>query len=202
MSTPAHGVDVVIPPLASAAEPTDAALVQRVLDGERDAFATLVVRHQAALFRFARGMGVTRETAQDLVQDTLVRAFTKLRQCRDAGRFRSWLISILRNSLMDHHRDLRRGETSLDDAAPDALASSAAPIELRGEIGEALASLPPLLREAFLLRHHHGYSYDEVAVITNANVSAVKMRVHRAREQLRAALADDVTKPTSRPSAV
>jgi RNA polymerase sigma-70 factor, ECF subfamily len=197
----AHGTDGAAPGWQAWAGESDAALVRLVLDGERDAFAALVVRHQAALFRFARGMGVSRETAQDLVQDTLVRAFTRLQQCRDAARFRSWIVSILRNSLMDHHRDVRRGEVRLDDVASAGLAS-AGTIELRGALREALDALPPLLREAFLLRHHHGYSYDEVAAITGARVSAVKMRVHRAREQLRGALGDDVTDRPSHPSAV
>jgi RNA polymerase sigma-70 factor, ECF subfamily len=201
MSTVSQQADGMADASPLGVEESDAALVQRVLGGERHAFATLVLRHQAALFRFARGMGVTRETAQDLVQDTFVRAFTKLRQCRDAARFRSWLVSILRNSLMDHHRDVRRSEVPLDEAGADVL-GRASPDELRGALGEALGMLPPLLRESFLLRHHHGYSYDEVAAITESRVSAVKMRVHRAREQLRAALSDDVTNPTSHPSAV
>jgi RNA polymerase sigma-70 factor, ECF subfamily len=174
---------------STAREQDDAALVRAVLDGDREAFSGLVVRHQDALFRFAWGMGVTTESAQDLIQDTFVRAFTRLRQCRDARRFRSWLITILRNLLLDHSRELRRAAVPLDSVAQSALARAPDEAELRGVIGDALTALPELLREAFLLRHHQGFSYDEIAGITGARVSAVKMRVHRAREQLRSALA-------------
>ncbi|CAN5884443.1 sigma-70 family RNA polymerase sigma factor [soil metagenome] len=183
------------PALQLQQEPHDAddeRLVRAVLDGQKEAFSELVARHQHALFRFAHGMGVPVETAQDLVQDTFVRAFTRLRQCRDPRRFRSWLVTILRNMIVDHFRDIRRTEVPLDRVGQSALSCPPAAVELRGLIADAVAALPDLLREAFLLRHHHGYSYDEVAGITGARTSAVKMRVHRAREQLRAALADDI----------
>lgn len=168
----------------------DATVVCDVLAGDTDAFATLVVRHQESLYRFARSMGVPADTAQDLVQDTFVRAFTRLAQCRDAARLRSWLITILRNAVLDHARDVRRGELPLDTLPQDYVAV-AATCELRGAVNEALLAVPELLREAFLLRHHHGYTYDEIAGITGAGESAVKMRVHRAREMLRALLGDD-----------
>jgi RNA polymerase sigma-70 factor (ECF subfamily) len=58
-------------------------------------------------------------------------------------------------------------------------------VELNGTLEQALQSLPVALREAFLLKHDAEYTYEEVAELTNASVSAVKMRVHRAREALR-----------------
>jgi RNA polymerase sigma factor (sigma-70 family) len=190
MSGAAQGskTDARIVPDAARDATTDATVVQAVLAGEREAFSLLVQRHQDALFRFARGMGVSRDTAQDLVQDAFVRGFTRLRQCRDASRLRAWLLTILRHLLIDHARDVRRAEVPLQDVGE--LRGVPPEAELRGDLSNALATLPELLREAFLLRHHHGYSYDEIAVITGARTSAVKMRVHRAREQLRALLDD------------
>lgn len=177
----------------------DAALVSRVLAGDARAYGKLVSRHQAALYRYARGMGLDPDTAEDMVQDTLVRAYTSLAECRDRGAFRAWAYRILRNRCLDHLKNIRRRNVPLDVAGPvgGAAGFDAPPAELRHELEDALGRLSPLLREAFLLKHEAGYSYDELAEITDTSPSAVKMRVHRAREELRAMLepraADDVT---------
>lgn len=167
----------------------DAALVALVLAGRQEAFSELVRRHQESLHRYARSMGVPQDTSQDLVQDAFVRAYQRLRQCRDAGRFRAWLLGILRNLVLDYGRDLRQQTVSIEQVSEAGLASAPPQLELRHALGTALEQLPPLLREAFLLRHHQGYAYEEIAAITGSRLSAVKMRVHRAREQLQRTLA-------------
>jgi RNA polymerase sigma-70 factor (ECF subfamily) len=174
------------PPRADA--PTDAALVREVLAGERNAFSELVRRHQDSLYRYTCSMGVAPDAAQDLVQDAFVRAYVRLGQCRDVNRFRSWLLGILRNRVLDYGRDLREQTTRLEKVPEAGLAAAPPQHELRYALDSALERLPALLREAFLLRHHQGYGYEEIAAITGSRVSAVKMRVHRAREQLQEAL--------------
>lgn len=171
-------------------ERSDGEVVRRVLDGDRGGFATLVQRHQTALFRQARGMGLDPDTAEDMVQDTFVKAYAGLRTCREPDRFRSWVFRILRNACLDHIKDVRRRNVSFDRAAPGVQQSrgTAPRTELRHELTDALQRLTPLLREAFLLKHEGGYTYDEIAEITDATASAVKMRVHRARDELRALL--------------
>lgn len=169
-------------------EPGDAVLVQRVLGGDRDAFAPLVQRHQAELYRYARNLRIDHDAASDLVQDAFVTAYTRLAQCSDAERFRFWLFRILRNRCLDWLRDIRRRSVGLDDVTlvaegtPHDAASTA---ELGESLQAALATLSDDLREAFLLKHHEGRSYQEMAELADASVSAMKMRVHRAREALR-----------------
>lgn len=170
---------------------SDAELVLRVLNGAREAFGPLVTRHQQSLYRHGRGMGLDHDTALDLTQDSLVRAWTRLAECRDPGQFRAWLFRIFRNLCLDHLKDRRRQSVSLDlleqgAGIPDQR-TSGDPVT-RLEVAEALDALPLLLREAFLLKHDAGYSYDEAAAIVGASPSAVKMRVHRARESLCEAL--------------
>jgi len=166
----------------------DAAIVRQVLAGDLEVFSRLVRRHQESLYRYARGMGVPPDAAQDLVQDAFVRGFQRLSQCRNPASFRAWLLGILRHRVLDRGRDLRQ-QTLWLDSVPEAVLAAAAPeLELRHLLRQALARLPALLREAFLLRHHQGYGYDEIAAITGSRVSAVKMRVHRAREQLQQSL--------------
>jgi RNA polymerase sigma-70 factor (ECF subfamily) len=177
-------------PLA-VASPTDAELIERVLAGERDLYRVLVQRYQRSLFRVAYTMVLDRDTAEDLVQDAFVRAYVNLARCRNRARFRYWLLSTLRHRALDHVKEKRRQDVSLSDehvlrrvegvAAP---ADPAEGMELRGALAAALESLSPPLREAFVLRHVEQCSFEEVARLLGTGVSAVKMRVHRARQQL------------------
>jgi RNA polymerase sigma-70 factor (ECF subfamily) len=165
----------------------DAAIVAHVLAGERDAYAILVRRYQVGLYRQACSLGMDHDTALDHVQDALVRAYASLNECRDRDRFRVWLFRILRNRCLDHLKDIRRRHLPLDvvqlaqdppEPMPDA----------RSALRDAFSELSPALREAFLLKHRDGCSYEEIAEHTGASISALKMRVHRARELLRAHL--------------
>ncbi|HUF13251.1 MAG TPA: RNA polymerase sigma factor [Longimicrobiales bacterium] len=175
------------------AGPPDAQLVARVLAGEREAFSSLVRRHQAELYRYARNLRIDHDSASDLVQDALVTAYSRLTQCTDPARFRFWLLRILRNRCLDWLRDIRRRAVDVEDVTLVARGTpheAASGSELRQTLARALDALPVDLREAFLMKHHEGRSYEEMAELAAAGVSAMKMRVHRAREALREALVD------------
>lgn len=171
---------------------TDGDLVRDVLGGEREAFSALVRRHQDALYRHARGMRIDHDTASDLVQDAFVTAYRRLDQCADPDRFRPWVLRILRNRCMDWLRDIRRKSVALDDVVLEADDRSPEGDlrvdELRRAVTRALDGLSDDLREAFLMKHHEGRSYQEMAEIADASLSAMKMRVLRAREALRDSL--------------
>ena len=169
-------------------EPADAQVVVRVLSGDHDAYAFLMHRHQDAIYRHARGMGLDHDTSLDLVQDAFVKAFDRLEDCRDGANYRSWLFRICRNLCLDELRNVRRLSipmSAMDD--PDGIEDPrpAGPDDLTLTLRAALERLPQALREAFLLKHDAGYTYEEIAELTEASPSAVKMRVHRARETLR-----------------
>jgi RNA polymerase sigma-70 factor (ECF subfamily) len=166
---------------------SDAHLVEAVLAGGSAEYAHLVRRHQDAIYRHLRGMGLDHDTALDIVQDAFVRAYDRLDDCRDRRHFRAWLFRIARNLCLDHVKNIRRSTVPLStlpeaDTIPDGRVADA---DLEFTMRAALDRLPDSLREAFLLKHDAGYTYDEVAEITQASPSAVKMRVHRARESLR-----------------
>ena len=155
-------------------------------------FAELVRRHQNPLYRYGRGLGLDHDTALDLVQEAFVKAHERRDQCRDPERARSWLFRIFRNAMLDWVRNVRRTEIPLLDVEePAGDEDFAERHALREAIGTALASLPPILREAFLLRHELGHSYEEIAELAGTSLSAAKMRVARARETLREALDPD-----------
>jgi RNA polymerase sigma factor (sigma-70 family) len=161
-------------------------------------FPTLVHRHQNALYRYGRGLGLDHDTALDLVQDALVKAYDRLDQCRERAQAQAWLFRIFRNGVLDWAKNVRRTEVPLLDVEEPTIETDFAERHaLREAIGAALAELPPMLREAFLLRHELGHSYEEIATITEVSTSAAKMRVARAREALRFALDPDYGDVTS-----
>jgi RNA polymerase sigma-70 factor (ECF subfamily) len=178
---------------AHAAELPDAELVALVLDGDDAAYGTLVRRHQDLIYRHARGMGLDHDTSLDLVQDAFVRAYDRLDDCRDAGSYRAWLCRICRNLCLDELRNVRRicVPMSTVENAADVEDTRLGQDELALTLRAALDRLPNALRQAFLLKHDAGYTYEEVADITESSPSAVKMRVHRARETLRAFLTSE-----------
>ena len=164
----------------------DADVVGRVRAGEPDAYAVLVRRYQRLLYRHTRGMGLDHDTGLDMVQDAFVKAYTCLEECREPGHFRAWLFRICRNLCLDHLKNIRRRSVSLDAMGEEAaLAPVGGPrAAARHMLWEALDSLPADLREAFLLKHEMGYTYEEVAEMVDLTPSAAKMRVHRARRML------------------
>jgi RNA polymerase sigma-70 factor (ECF subfamily) len=168
---------------------SDARLVVRVLSGDTACFAALVGRYQAAMHRYARGMVRDPDLASDLVQESFVKAYTRLASCRDPSRFGAWMYRIVVNRCRDHLKRQRRPTVPLEEhtaAAPEsdgpALRTDRA--ELRALLERTLATLPGPQREAFLLRHVDGHSYEEMAAMLDVTVSALKMRVMRARSAL------------------
>ncbi len=178
---------------------TDATLVRRVLDGDPRAFTILVDRHLQPCLRFATRMLGGRHDAEDVTQEALLRAYRALATYDPAGSFRTWLFAILvnrcRTSLLQRSRYVRRVVTDEDAMRIAVSGDDAAATELRIEIERALALLEPDQREAFLLKHVEQLGYDEMAAVTGAGVSALKMRVKRACERLQELLGEvnDVT---------
>jgi RNA polymerase sigma-70 factor, ECF subfamily len=202
---------VIESPLSGPSSDSDSELIGRILEGDRELYAILVRRYQVRLFRHALGLVMDRDIAADLVQDAYVRAFESLHRCRDRSRFGTWLYRILRNRCLDHLKERRRKDSSLNDH-PDMPSrdpdpeSSMADRETREILGRALTRLPPPQREAFVLKHVEDLSYEEMATLVGASASTLRMRVMRARESLRlqppsgSILAPTVTKDRDRRS--
>ena len=178
---------------------TDATLVRRVLDGDARAFTLLVDRHLQPCLRFATRMLGGRHDAEDVTQETLLRAYRALATYDPTSSFRTWLFAILvnrcRTSLLQRSRYVRRVVTDEEAMARATGTDVAAATELRIEIERALAQLDPEQREAFLLKHVEQLGYEEMSAVTGVGVSALKMRVKRACERLQGLLGEvnDVT---------
>lgn len=176
-------------------EMTDAAYVQAALAGDPAAFSTLVDRHAPACLRYATRMLGTREDAEDVTQETLLRAYRALDRYDSGMSFRTWIMSILinrcRTALL--HRQRRTARVVLDEVAVAnaAIDTPAHGAELREAIDRALGRIDPAQREAFLLKHVEMLTYDEMTAITGAGISALKMRVQRACDRLQTLLQED-----------
>ncbi len=174
-------------------ERTDEQVVRDVLAGDRDAFRLLVRRYGDVLFGHAVRMTGSHDEAADLVQRALVTGYRKLGACKHPDRVGAWLFRILANLCKDHVRSPRRSDVSLS-RLPDVLpgdddpSAAAADAEIRGRVWGALDELTPEQREAFVLKHVEGRSYEEIAAVMDLSVASLKMRVHRAREALRGLL--------------
>jgi RNA polymerase sigma-70 factor (ECF subfamily) len=168
---------------------TDAELVAKVLEGRTEAFATLVGRYHQGCARLAYRLLGNRQDAEDALQESLLRAYRGLGRYHDREMFRAWLYRILVNQCRTlGGRRSRDGRRFVHDPSATERPSrdwQEASVEIRDAFQTALDTLDPLLREAFLLKHGEGLEYGEIAAITGAGVSALKMRVKRACDALR-----------------
>ncbi len=168
----------------------DQQIIASVLAGDRDGFASLIQRYSDPLYRHALGMTGSPDVAEDILQQSFIKAYNHLAEVR--GRFDAWLFRIVANGCKDWLKNIRRTHVSYDeDDQPSAYATPDEDLdrsELRRDLDRALQSLAPSLREAFVMKHVEGRSYEEMAELLGTTVGALKMRVHRAREALQALL--------------
>ena len=177
-----------------------AAILARARQGDSDAFRVLVEEHSRAVFRLAYRMTGNEQDAEDVVQESFLRAFNRLGHFESRANFGTWLYRIVANCSVDLMRskqsrhDQSRAE-SLDDiestpaadgCGPDRLAESA---EIGQRVAEAMRELSPLERAAFILRHHEGRSIQEISRMLGLGTSAAKHSVFRAVRKLRVTLA-------------
>lgn len=181
------------------------ALVARTLTGDDDAFAALVRIHQATVYNIAYRMVGQRETAQDLAQETFLRAFKALDTFDLSRPFGPWLYRIATNLSINWVKRARLPMVSLDAphpaveddaeplAIPDTSAEPAARFdqaEMQTRLRKTILSLPPDYRVVIELRHFQEMSYEEMAEALNAPLGTVKTRLFRARRLLRDRLSE------------
>ena len=169
---------------------TDGAVVRAVLGGDTELFGILVEKYRAEFGRYAAAILGDADMAADAMQEAFIRAYDALGDCRDPDRFRAWFFRIVANQCRSA---LARRRPHAELAAADPPAADRADAELeRGELaavlGRALDQLTDEQREAFVMKHVEGRSYEEMAALLGVGADALKMRVHRARDALRSLL--------------
>ncbi len=194
-------------PKAELAARTDQEIVALARAGEEAAYRELIRRYERPLFSLLYRMVRDRELAEDLAQETFVKALNAIESYRPEFKFSSWIFKIANNAAIDHLRRRELDTLSLEGSphaeTPKAVEATALQIgdrqespldtvearELGGQIERAIAQLRPEYRSCILLRHVEGRAYEEIAEILNLPLGTVKTYIHRARNELRQALA-------------
>jgi len=183
----------------------DDELMRLLQDGDRQAFDTLVERHQGPLLGFFIKQTHDRQLAEDLTQDTLLKVFHQSWDYLPRGCYRGWMFRIARNLLIDttrrHAHDALvkairnhpEDDNDLMARLADEIASSeeqADRRELARIVDELLGQIPAEQRTTFLMHHYSGLSLPEVALAMESNLPTTKSRLRLAREKLREKLAE------------
>jgi RNA polymerase sigma-70 factor (ECF subfamily) len=176
--------------------------VERARSGDSDAFRLLVEQHSRAVFRLAFRMTGNEQDAEDVVQETFLRAYRQLDKYEARSSFSTWLYRIASNYSLDlirmrkRHEDKRERGTALEDRdilqtipvnapGPDRIAQSN---QVQQRVNEALNELSEQERTAFVLRHFEGLSIDEIGEALGTGTNATKHSIFRAVQKLRRSL--------------
>ncbi len=185
---------------------SDQEVVEWALKGNERACRELVRRYERPVFSLVYRMVRHRERAEDLTQETFVKALNALESYRPDYKFSSWIFKIANNAAIDHLRR-KELETLSIDGAPDADSADTAresalqlrdagesPLdelearELGSAIERAIGQLRPEYRSCIILRHVEGYPYEEIAELLELPLGTVKTYIHRARNELKQVL--------------
>ena len=180
------------PPVTAA--PNMDALIERCLAGDQAAWDQIVRQHWRKVFNLAYKFVGRHDEAEDLTQDIFLKIFKALRTFDRRANFQTWLISISRNLCIDHYRSVRKERETM---ARDVDASELSPVSrerspfshleqanLKEIIRQALAELPPALRQAVVLRDLQEFTYQEIADQLGLPEGTVKSRINRGRLEL------------------
>lgn len=172
---------------AGQADESDQALAARALAGNQPALAELVERYQTLVLRVCERMLGNRHDAEDVVQETFVRALKSLARWDSTRPFRPWLLAIAANrcrTALAARRTVAVDSQSLADQLP-ARSDGRQPLgQLAEEVALALADVRPEGRQAFELFHYEQLAYAEIAEVLDAPVGTVKTWIHRTRQQV------------------
>ena len=187
---------------------TDAATVALARDGDSEAFRALVDRHSRAVYRLAHRMTGTPQDAEDVVQETFLKAYRQLGRFESRANFGTWLHRIAVNCAIDLIRsrayrdaghdmlDLEHGipEETLSGgrASPERLMLSA---EVQERVTAGMTALSRMERAAFVLRHFEGHSIEEISRALGLKTNATKHSIFRAVKKMRVALEPLVAPP-------
>jgi RNA polymerase sigma-70 factor (ECF subfamily) len=164
-------------------------LLDRCRRGERGAFEELVERTQRQVFTLAYRLVGDRHEAEDVAQESYLRAFRSLGGFREDARFETWLYRIVTNVAMTQLRKRGRFGVLLsedrENTSPEPEVRPVDEVIERDELRRALAELPPATRSIVVLKDVYGFSVQEIATETGLTEGAVKLRLHRARKRLK-----------------
>ncbi|AWM39914.1 ECF RNA polymerase sigma factor SigE [Gemmata obscuriglobus] len=195
-------------PLAgSPSEPlsAEAEWIRAAQNGDRSAFALLIDAYWDRLYRWLYHLTRDRHTAEDLTQETFLRALAAVKSFRPGSNFRAWVFRIGHNNFVNQKRSERRTKHQLSDETPapasegNSAESAAENREALEVVSRAVADLPSDFRAALLLRVEEGLSFREVAKVLNTTEETARWRVFKARQKLMKVLSPELLPPGAVP---
>lgn len=184
-------------------ELSDAEIVERIKAGEQHLFDILVQRYSSRAYQIAYGVLGTREDAEEVAQDVFIRIFKALPKFRGDSEFTTWMYRIAMNLARNKYRyNKSRGankkismQETIDDSdsrtliqVPEPRLSPDSEVgleEYQKDIMREIENLPPLYRDALVLRNVEEMSYEQIADVLGCKLGTIKSRIARAREELR-----------------
>ena len=177
---------------------TDEQLVAAYAAGDNEAFDTLLLRHKQKLFTYILQMVKDRDVADDIFQETFVKAITTIKQGRynDLGKFSAWIARIARNLVIDSFR-AEKSENSLStdtadydilnrrDLAEDTIEDTLIDLQIEDDLRRLVDLLPDVQREVLVMRYYRDLSFKEIADLTGVSINTALGRMRYALLNLR-----------------
>lgn len=165
-------------------------VIQQILKGESQCYSEIVSRYKGAIYSLCYRMTQNKQEAEDLSQETFIKAYQNLKKYNPKYKFSSWILKIATNTTIDHLRKRRPETLLLEEEIQSKQEGASAEVvffhhQNKKLIEEAIQKLPADYRILVILYHHHGLSYQDIADILKLPMSKVKNRLHRGRNLLK-----------------
>ena len=171
----------------------EASLLKKARNGDKDAFNLMVIKYQPRIMSVLYGFLKNHSDAEDLSQQTFIKAWTNLEKFRGDSSFYTWIyriaINLAKNFVKKPSTQFEKTSISIDEHQYD-LPQDLDPLsfisneQLKKDLNSFLSSMPEKLKTAFFLREFEGKSYEEIAAVTDCPVGTVRSRIFRAREEI------------------
>lgn len=186
-------------PLAPSDPGDEAEWIRAAQAGDRSAFAQLVERYWDRLYRWLYQLTRDRHAAEDLTQETFLKALSALGSFRPGSNFKAWVYRIGHNNFVNQKRSERRTKVALPDDLPGShgveMEEAAESREALAAVSKAVAELPPDFRAALMLRVEQGMAFRDVAKVLKTTEETARWRVFKARQKLMQVLSPEVLPP-------
>lgn len=174
---------------------TEQKLIRQILEGQQDCYEILVKRYSPMIFHVVRGFEKDEEEVRELAQQIFVKAYEKLESFRMDSKFSSWIYRLALNHCRDYAKNIRRQDKRVSEMESGVVERSMSDEftphlklemkEWKQRLKHALGKLAADYSEPFLLKYRDGMSYEAMSEQMGVSVSALKVRVHRARKELK-----------------
>lgn len=166
-------------------EAAEEKLIEQVCDGDIEAFSILVRRYEDFVFTLARGMVCSDDEAADISQEVFLRAYHYLRRFERRSSFKTWLYRIAYNVSVSHLSKRREAVESSSESEPEPISVTGGSVALTLTLEKLISMLKPDLRAVVIFHYYQDLKYEEIAEILGCPVGTVKVRLYRAKADLK-----------------